>query len=139
MNIPTTSSTDPLSRTELVKEWTEAYGHPPQKGLSTRLLRLACGYNTQVQKHGGLKKASLRELMSYLEISKSKKRSTRRQKQTTKPVVGTRLVRQWKGDIHVVDIQEKGVLYRDRTYNSLSQVARVITGVRWSGPRFFGV
>ncbi len=139
MNTPTTSGTDPLSRPELVKAWIKAYWLPPQKGLSTRLLRLACGYNTQVKKHGGLKKASLRELMSYLEIPKSQNRSTNQQSQTTKPVIGTRLVRQWKGDIHVVDIQEKGVLYRDRTYHSLSQVARVITGARWSGPRFFGV
>jgi hypothetical protein len=34
---------------------------------------------------------------------------------------------------------ENGVLYQGRTYRSLSEVARVITGARWSGPRFFGL
>jgi len=29
--------------------------------------------------------------------------------------------------------------YRDSTYRSLSEIARLITGTRWSGPAFFGL
>ena len=52
---------------------------------------------------------------------------------------GTRLVREWKGERHEAEIVEDSVLYRGETYASLSEVARAITGVRWSGPRFFGL
>ena len=52
---------------------------------------------------------------------------------------GTVLVRQWHGVGHQVTILDKGVLYCGEQHHSLSQVARLITGARWSGPRFFGV
>ena len=50
-----------------------------------------------------------------------------------------RLVREWKGLRHEVEVTDDGVLYRGERYASLSEVARVITGVRWNGPRFFGL
>jgi len=134
-----TNTKGPLSRPELLEAWAEAYGGPPPKGISTRLLRLACEYNKQVREHGGLKKARLRELLRYAAPTKGTKRSNRRPAQATKPVAGTRLIREWRGKTHVVDIQKGRVLYRDKTYGSLSQVARAITGARWSGPRFFGL
>jgi hypothetical protein len=40
---------------------------------------------------------------------------------------------------HQVTILDNGVLYRGECYRSLSEVARLITGARWSGPRFFGL
>lgn len=30
-------------------------------------------------------------------------------------------------------------LYQGKQYKSLSEIARLITGARWSGPRFFGL
>jgi hypothetical protein len=48
------------------------------------------------------------------------------------------LIREWHGVGHQVTIIEKGVLYRGERYRSMSEVARRITGARWSGPRFFG-
>jgi len=38
-----------------------------------------------------------------------------------------------------VIVIEDGVVYRSKRYKSLSEVARLITGARWSGPRFFGL
>jgi hypothetical protein len=52
---------------------------------------------------------------------------------------GTRLVREWHGEVHQVTVLGHGVEYRGTTYRSLSEVARLITGTRWSGPLFFGV
>jgi hypothetical protein len=52
---------------------------------------------------------------------------------------GTVLVREWHGVGHQVTIIEQGVLFRGERYRSLSEVARLITGARWSGPRFFGL
>jgi hypothetical protein len=51
-----------------------------------------------------------------------------------------RLVREWNGRTHVVIIGEDEVIrWNDREWRSLSQVARTITGTRWSGPAFFGL
>jgi hypothetical protein len=53
---------------------------------------------------------------------------------------GVRLAREWRGVRHEVEVLEGGViLYQGSRYDSLSSVARAITGVRWNGPRFFGL
>jgi hypothetical protein len=52
---------------------------------------------------------------------------------------GNRLVRRWRGRIYVVDVAEEGYRYDEQTYGSLSEIATLITGTRWSGPRFFGL
>ena len=55
------------------------------------------------------------------------------------PAPGTRLMREWNGRMHVVDITEEGILFDGKLYRSLTAVARRITGTHWSGPRFFGL
>lgn len=55
------------------------------------------------------------------------------------PPPGTRLVREWNGRNHTVEVLEQGFLCDGQRYRSLSAVARAITGARWSGPRFFGL
>jgi len=129
---------DEISRAELVEAWTIAYGHPPPKGLSTRLLRYAYHYNRQAKEYGRLKKSSLHQLMRYLPASPDKEKAMAKALATPKPTAGTRLVREWRGRNHIVDIQEDGFLYQGKSYKSLSAIARTITGARWSGPRFFG-
>jgi hypothetical protein len=52
---------------------------------------------------------------------------------------GTRLVREWRGVTHEVMVMDGGYAYRGRSFSSLSEIARKITGSRWSGPRFFGL
>ena len=55
----------------------------------------------------------------------------------TKP--GTLLVREWEGSLQRVMVLEQGFAWNGSTYDSLSQVARAITGTNWNGPRFFGL
>ena len=52
---------------------------------------------------------------------------------------GTRLVRQWRNQVHLVSVEAGGYEYQGVRYKSLSEVARLITGTRWSGPLFFGL
>ena len=52
---------------------------------------------------------------------------------------GTRLVREWHGRAHAVIVLEDGFEYQGRRYPSLSWIATLITGTRWSGPVFFGL
>jgi hypothetical protein len=56
-----------------------------------------------------------------------------------RPKAGTVLVRDWGGVTHQAKVLEDGILFRSKRYKSLSEVARVITGSRWSGPLFFGL
>ena len=52
---------------------------------------------------------------------------------------GGRLIREWNGVSHVVDVTEDGFDWRGKRYRSLSAIALAITGTKWSGPRFFGI
>jgi Protein of unknown function (DUF2924) len=52
---------------------------------------------------------------------------------------GTILVREWRGVIHRVLVRNSGFEHRGKRFGSLSEVARAISGTRWSGPRFFGL
>jgi hypothetical protein len=52
---------------------------------------------------------------------------------------GTVLVRGWRGRTHKVHVLEEGFSYEGRPYGSLSEIAAVITGAKWSGPAFFGL
>ncbi|THF93312.1 MAG: DUF2924 domain-containing protein [Sulfitobacter sp. SK025] len=134
-----TGKPKPPPRKDLIEAWIEFYGSRPPKGLSTRLLHMACTYNDQVKRHGELKKRMLRDLLRYAKAPSGKTFSQNRSPKPSKLNTGTRLVREWRGQTHVVDIMNDGVHYNGETYKSLSQVARTITGTRWSGPRFFGV
>jgi len=52
---------------------------------------------------------------------------------------GTVLMREWHGKKHQVTVLEDGFLYRTKRFRWLSQIARLITGSRWTGPLFFGL
>lgn len=54
----------------------------------------------------------------------------------------TKLSRVWQGvryEVYVLDGGRFRLGGRDETFASLSEIAREITGTRWSGPRFFGL
>jgi hypothetical protein len=52
---------------------------------------------------------------------------------------GAVISREWQGRRYDVRSVAEGYAYDGATYRSLSAVARAITGVRWNGPRFFGL
>ena len=52
---------------------------------------------------------------------------------------GTRLIREWNGRTIVVEVRDDGFWWEEKTYRSLSVIAREVTGAHWSGPRFFGL
>ncbi len=125
-----------LSRRDLAALWSKAYGHAPCKGLSRRLLEHAAAHRLQSQSTGGLKPTIRRKLCKSATASPDKAPSTPKSGGLSP---GSRLIREWHGRIHTVDVLETGLLYDGNHYGSLSQVARAITGARWSGPRFFKV
>ncbi|WP_421849190.1 DUF2924 domain-containing protein [Novosphingobium sp.] len=114
---------------ELRERWERLTGGPAPN-VSPRLLRMALAWELQAKVHGGLSRRTQQRLAQ-----------TWQAKTTTREVQpGMRLVREWNGNVHIVQVGEDGVIrWSGKAWNSLSEVARAITGTRWSGPAFFGL
>ncbi|MEQ1780147.1 MAG: DUF2924 domain-containing protein [Hyphomonadaceae bacterium] len=119
------------SRQELLLRWEQLNGAPATDGLSTSLLRRGVIYDLQAKHYGGLSPSHRKAL---LQIAANKPGCPAAQ-----PKTGVRLVREWNGAAHVVDTVDGGFRYKDKTYASLTAIAKEITGAHWSGPRFFGI
>ena len=117
--------------------WEEAYGRPPPKSLRRDLLLRALAYHVQERAYGGLSKAARKQLARLAGANSGGAARSIPEPPRLKP--GTRLLREWGGIVHQVTVLEGGFEHRGARYTSLSQVAREITGARWSGPRFFGL
>ncbi len=125
------------STADLRARWERAYRHPAPKRASRDLLLRAVAYHIQERAEGGLSKAALKRLAHLADPTGNDGRPPRPAPPRLRP--GTRLVREWRGAVHQVTVGEDGFDYRDTRYTSLSQIARTITGARWSGPLFFGL
>ena len=119
--------------------WADIYGRPPPKFMSRRLLELAAAYDAQAKVYGGLKPATRRKLIQIASARTGSPAGAARRKPRAALAPGSRLVREWQGRPHTIEVLEDGFLYAGRRYRSLSEIARAITGARWSGPRFFGL
>jgi hypothetical protein len=123
---------------ELRDEWRRLHRAAPPMRLSRDLLIRGIAYKLQERAYGGLPKSVLRRLKRMSDGAKAPTTAVAALPPLTlKP--GTRLVREWRGETHVVLIHADGVEWRSRRFSSLSIVAREITGAHWSGPRFFGL
>lgn len=120
-----------MDRAALIAAWDEVFGKPIPKRLSSPFLRRYLAFEVQTRESTGLPKGFVTKLA----------RAARNDPPTSglalKP--GGRLLREWNGVTHVVDVVEGGFLWKGQRYASLSPIAWAITGARWSGPRFFGV
>ena len=126
-----------LPRPELVVRWQDLHGADPPKGISRRLLVLAVAYELQAGRHGGLKPATTRRLRKIAGARSGGSDAHLQPRPQLQP--GTRLIREWNGVSHVVEVADGGFIWNGQRHRSLSAIARAITGARWSGPRFFGV
>ena len=89
-------------------------------------------WRLQEKAFGGHDKATQRLLETY-----GQKRLGDQRCQRLK--AGTVLVREFGGTRHTVTIAPGGFVWQEKTYSSLSAIARIITGANWNGPRFFGL
>lgn len=114
---------------ELRDQW-KRLSDAPVPRVSAGLLRYALAWELQAKALGGLSRKT-RQKLDQLAAGATKTRDIQ---------AGMRLVREWNGTLHVVTVDEDGtIVWNDRTWKSLSGVARAITGTRWSGPAFFGL
>jgi hypothetical protein len=118
-----------MSGDELKAEWRRVHKSPPP-AISRDLLALALGYQLQCKAMGKMS-ASNRDMLRSSEPMASR---------STPVPTGARLMRSWNGQTYVVETAEDGTIrWNNREWRSLSEVARAITGTRWSGPAFFGL
>lgn len=122
---------DALDRSGLAKLWSELIGGDVPAKMSQLMQRRFLAFELQARADGGLP-AALRARLDRIAAGEERKPSP------TLPS-GARLLREWNGITHVVDVLPDGFLWNGQQHGSLSAIARAITGARWSGPRFFGL
>lgn len=117
-------------RDTLKSDWTSAFGVPPSPRLSTDTMRriLICEAQWRAS---GYSRAGCRKALQAVIAGDTKAAPRIRE--------GARLIREWHGREHVVDVTGDGYVWQGEVWSSLSAIAREITGAHWSGPRFFGV
>ena len=110
---------------ELRAAWVRRLKSSPPK-ISAGLLRLAIAHALQSRTLGGITRSTDRKLCELAAGSNG-------------PPPGTRLSRSWQGKLHIVTVtEEQKFNWQGKDWDSLSVIARTITGTRWSGPAFFG-
>ncbi len=122
---------------ELKDCWRSLYGTKPPQKIHRSLLIAAVAHRMQENALGALKSSVRRHLMRVANDTVTSRPSPGHL--SLRPRAGTLLVREWGGVTHQAKVLEDGILFRSKRYKSLSEVARLITGSRWSGPLFFGL
>jgi hypothetical protein len=126
-----------FGKPELSAEWQRLFSRPAPEALRKDLMLRVLAYRIQEVAFGGLKPATRKRLQQLAKAIAENPRAPVSPAPSIKP--GTRLVREWNGKPNVVTVLEEGFEYSGKRYGSLSEIARLITGTRWSGPLFFGL
>src|SRR6266478_5277450 len=126
-----------LGPEELDQTWRALFGSERPRRVYGDLLIKALGYRLQEKAFGGLKPSTRRLLERW--GRNGAERGPLAEPAKTQLKAGTVLVREWNGVSHSVTILDDGFDFRGERFGSLSEIARKITGVRWSGPLFFGL
>ena len=121
-----------MERGALIALWQELIDKPLPRHTSIVFLKQVLAFEVQSKQSGGLPRGFIKLLNKKADGSKPKRSKT-------EPKPGGRLLREWNGITHVVDIADGHYIWKGEVYRSLSAIARAITGAHWSGPRFFGL
>ena len=121
---------------QLRERWA-AMGAGDAPSVPTPLLRWMLAQRLQEKRRGGLPLLVVRELERVGSAGGGAVPEPPRQSVTL--TSGTRLIREWNGQTIAVEVTETGFAWKDRSWRSLSEIAREVTGAHWSGPRFFGL
>ena len=114
--------------------WRGRLGEPPSV-RSTDVLRRSLAEALQIEAGG--QSVALDKRLSRAASQHRTGKKPRLRTSTFQP--GSTLIREWQGVRHEVEVRPDGYVWQGQKHASLSKVARLITGVRWNGPRFFGL
>jgi hypothetical protein len=121
----------------LKKKWRDLFDREPPP-YNRRFLENRLAYRIQELAYGGLSTETIERLDAIADELEGKT-PKRRAGLMSRPIAGTRLIREWKGVEHCVTVRQDEFEYQGRPYKSLSAIARHITGTRWNGLVFFGL
>ena len=126
------------STADLKQQWRDLFATEPPP-FNRRYLESRLAYRIQEFAYGGLKPETVRRLEALGEQLDGGNVVTRRIRTDRKPMAGTRLIRDYQGNEQIVTVLQDGFEWQGRPYQSLSAIARAITGTRWNGWVFFGL
>jgi hypothetical protein len=127
-----------LDRDACIAQWRRLFGQAPPRFTSMQLMRQAIAYEAQAKAFGGLSK-TVRKAFEAVLKDKGQGGKNRPTIRATQLRPGVHLLREWNGRAYQVEVVEGGFVLDGRKYASLTAIAKSITGVGWSGPRFFGL
>src|SRR3977135_1386097 len=122
---------------QLRVRYREVFRTEPPKAFGPDLLRRSIAHRIQEKAYGGLSRSAQRLLDQMMKAYAAKPNGKIVLPRRIKP--GSVLVRDWKGKSYRVTVLADGFVYDGDTYSNLSEIAVLITGTRWNGPRFFGL
>jgi Protein of unknown function (DUF2924) len=129
-----------LSRAELRVLWEREFAGKAPRTLGRDILALGIAYARQERRCGGLARPVAKELDRLLaRVLRDEATDVPKAAISLLPRTGTMLVREWRGTTHHVTVVDDGFLWNGKIHQSLSSIARAITGTNWNGPRFFGM
>jgi hypothetical protein len=123
---------------QLKQQWRELFGKEPP-AFSRTYIQSRLAYRIQELAYGGLKPETRARLEALGEQLDGGNVVLRRIRADSRPLPGTRLIREYEDVQHVVTIRADDFEFEGRPYRSLSAIARHITGTRWNGWTFFGL
>jgi DUF2924 family protein len=126
-----------MGKPALCKLWRQLFKEPVPDHVRRELMVRILAYRIQEQAFGGLNTKTRRRLRQLARTFAEDPKASLPNARPIKP--GTRLIRQWQGKTYQVTVGDLGYEYDGKRYGSLSEIARLITGTRWSGPLFFGL
>ena len=127
-----------LPTPDLKRQWRELFGAEPPP-FNRPYLQSRLAYRIQELAFGGLKPETRARLEALGEQLDGGNVVLRRVRADSRPLPGTRLLREHAGVEHTVTVLPDGFEWEGRPYRSLSAIARAITGTRWNGWAFFGL
>jgi hypothetical protein len=126
------------STPKLKEQWRQLFESEPP-AFNRRYLESRLAYRIQELAYGGLKPETVRRLEILGEELDGGSKAKRQTRADSRPVSGTRLIRDYQGVEHCVTVRDNDFEYQGRPYKSLSAIARAITGTQWNGLTFFGI
>jgi len=124
-----------MARKALQKLWKELFTREPSPALRRETLIPILAYRIQEKAFGGLKESTARKLRELADNTADRETASHN---SLRPKSGTRYVREYDGKLHEVTVLDIGYEYGGTIYRSLTEIAKTITGTKWSGPAFFG-
>lgn len=138
--LPTAEALAAMDGDALRQVWRDRLATPVPKYASPEILRGELTLQRRLDEIGGWPPGVKRRIDALVrEFEASRIGKPKPSTPATRLSAGMRLIRTYKGVAHEVVVLEKGFAWEGKVWPSLSEIATTITGVKWSGPLFFGL